>query len=178
MEHEPFETWIIAEMPRDQEQERALQAHLQECARCRQLLQGWKDVHANLGTVAMASPAPGFSQRFQNSLAERRALAQRRQARRTLLGFSSLAIVLFVALVIQLLLVSSPVDWLVKLIEVTLTTLTDLHVLRSFFISWLPYVPISIPLVLWILLSTGFVVLVVGWLFTLWRVTMQGETNK
>lgn len=177
MEHQPFETWITDDAERTAEQMRALQAHLQECAQCRQLLHGWQAARESIRQMPQASPAPGFSRRFQASLAERRAYQQRLQTRRTFLGLSAVAVIAFLVLIGKLLLTSSPVNLLVKIIESVLGTLTGLRTLQQLVFSWLQVVPFTIPLVLWILFSIGFVILVAGWLFTLWRVTTQGVTN-
>lgn len=126
----------------------------------------------------MASPAPGFGARFQASIAERRIRQQQLQVRRALLGFWTGTFVLFLGLMIRLFMESSPVSWMVKIMETALRTVSDVSVLQRFASSWMQAMPFSLPLAIWILLSTGFVVLVVGWGFTIWRVTTQGVTNK
>jgi hypothetical protein len=178
MEHLPYETWIFEQASLSEEQGQALQAHLQECAQCRALLQGWQAVHQQIQATGTAGPIPGFSLRFQTGLAERRAYQQQMQLRRILLGFITVSLLFFGVLMAYLLLTSSPVDWLVKLMEFGMGTITNFHVLQQFVSSWLHIVPLSIPLALWIMFSTGFVILVAGWAFTLWRVTTQGVANK
>lgn len=177
MEHQPYETWILEDASRTDEQERALQAHLQECAQCRRLLEGWKAVHSEIQVASTASPAPGFSRRFQASLAERRLMQQKLQVRRTLLGLGTGILVLFLALVVSLLLTSSPIDWMVKLMEFVLRAISDISTLQRFASSWLQAMPLSLSLAVWILFSTGFVLLVAGFGFTLWRVVTQGVHN-
>jgi predicted anti-sigma-YlaC factor YlaD len=178
MEHQPFETWITETAPLTKEQELALQGHLQSCAECRQLQAGWQTAHHQIRSVGMASPRPGFSHRFQASLAERRAQQQQLQIRRTLLGFSASALVLFLVLVGYLLATSSPIEWLVSGIDVSMRLLTGLSSTERFILSLFQVLPFSISLAIWILVSTGFVVLVAGWIFTIWRVTTQGVTNR
>ena len=178
MEHQPFEAWITQTAPISNGQESTLQAHLQSCAECRKLQAGWQAAHHQIRSSDIASPQAGFSHRFQASLAERRAQQQQMEIRHTLLGFSSAALLLFLVLVGYLFTTSSPVTWLVRGIVVIMGFITGLSTTQHFFLSLFQALPFSISLAIWILVSTGFVVLVAGWLFTLWRVTTQGVTNR
>src|SRR5690606_26825796 len=85
MEHQPFEHWILDDAALTLPQERELQAHLLECAQCRQLQAVWRVARNELRAAASAAPRPGFTARFQHNLAERK-LQQQLQTRRTLLG--------------------------------------------------------------------------------------------
>ena len=74
MNHSPFEEWLLNNSPVSPEQQRDLDLHLRTCAYCSALVETGK----MLGTAKMATPAPGFTARFQARLAERKA-AERRQ---------------------------------------------------------------------------------------------------
>lgn len=178
MDHQPFEIMIIENTPRSEEQERLLQEHLRGCANCSKLSASWTAVHAQMQAARQVSPQPGFTNRWNADLAERRIYQQKLQTRRTLLGFGSAAVVLFFVLLGYLTWNAEPVDWLVTLMNVGLRTLSDLQHFQQAALTWFNAVPLSIPLTLWILISTGVVILVTGWLFTLWRIAMQGATTK
>lgn len=178
MDHQPFENMIIENTPRSPEQDRLLQHHLETCADCRRLSAGWTAVNAQMQVSRQVSPRPEFANRWKADLAERRIYQQKLQTRRTLLGFGSAAVVLFFILIIYLTWNAAPVDWLVTVMSVGLRTLSDLQHLQQAALIWLNAVPLSIPLTVWILVSTGVVILVAGWLFTLWRIAMQGVTTQ
>ena len=73
MNHQPFESWLLAEQSLNREEQRALQVHLQECAHCTALV----EVNGALKSAPMAAPASGFTQRFAARLAAQRAAERR-----------------------------------------------------------------------------------------------------
>jgi len=68
MNHQPFETWLLADQSLNREESRALQAHLQECTHCTALV----EVNLALKSAKMAAPAAGFTQRFEARLEAQR----------------------------------------------------------------------------------------------------------
>jgi hypothetical protein len=176
MSHQPFESWLLDETNPSPEQEAALQAHLETCPECRQIHAGWLAARETLQFSRMARPAPGFSQRFTASLAERRARqAHRRQIRNLILGLTLGVFASAGLLAVLIFAVDSPVDLLVKATQ----GITGL-------VSWwnqvqqLLFVALQLPgiLVIWILLTSGVCLLVIGWLFTLWRISHQGAQQS
>lgn len=177
MEHQPFETWIFEDRPLDARQTQALQAHLFSCADCRKLQAGWQAARGQMQSSPQAAPQPGFGQRFQSGLAERKT-RQQFQVRRTLLAFGSGAVLLALAITAHLLFNTSPASILAALLGTGLTLLTTLHALQGIIQTWINILPTSLALAVWIPLSVGFVILVAGWAFSLWRVTTQGVNNQ
>ena len=177
MEHQPFETWLFEDRPLDPQQAQALQAHLFTCADCRKLQAGWQAARGQMQSYAALVPQPGFTQRFQSTLAARK-VRQQLQIRRTLLAFGSGALLLALAIATHLLLNTSPAGVLATLLGTGLALLTTLHTLQAIILTWIEILPASLALAVWIPLSIGFVILVAGWAFSLWRVTTQGVTNK
>jgi predicted anti-sigma-YlaC factor YlaD len=176
MSHQPFESWLLDETNPSPEQEAALRAHLETCPECRKIYSGWLAARETLQLSRMARPAPGFSQRFTASLAERRALqAHRRQIRNLILGLALGVIASAGLLILLIFAVNSPVDLLVKATQ----GITGL-------VSWwnqtqqVLFVALQLPVFLgiWILLSSGICLLVIGWLFTLWRISHQGAQQS
>lgn len=176
MEHQPFEHWILDDAALSLQQERELQDHLLACAQCRQLQAGWRAARAEMRSAARLAPQPGFTLRFQQNLAERK-LQQQLQARRTLLGLSAGAALVIVIMMAYILLNTSAADILTTLLGSGMAVLTTLYALRGIVMTWINIVPASLALAVWIPLSIGFVILVAGWAFTLWRVTTQGVEN-
>ena len=74
MDHQPFETWLLADEPLTPQQKRELQAHLKTCPACGRLA----EVDLALKSARQAAPASGFSDRFQVRLAARKVALRRR----------------------------------------------------------------------------------------------------
>lgn len=75
MNHLPFEEWLLNNSPVTPEQQRDLDLHLRTCAYCSALAETGKVLSA----TKMATPAPGFTMRFQARLAERKIAERRRK---------------------------------------------------------------------------------------------------
>jgi hypothetical protein len=176
MNHQPFETWMIDEVHLSMEQETALQSHLAGCTDCRKLQTGWQLARQAMQAAPMVRPAPGFSQRFSASLAQRRAYeAHRRQVRRLILGLS-LGVIATAALLIGVIFaVASPVDLLVQVTGFITSVIVVWNRVSRFLIAALQQ---PVVLVIWILLTSGVSLLAFGWLFTLWRISLQGVEQK
>ncbi|NCT21964.1 hypothetical protein GW781_12525 [bacterium] len=74
MEHQPFETWLLDDERLTPEQKRVLRLHTSVCAQCAALERS----NYFLRAAPIATPAPGFTVRFQARLATQRHLEQRR----------------------------------------------------------------------------------------------------
>ena len=178
MSHLPFETWILDLETLSGEDRRVLQEHLESCAQCRNLRDRWQMVHHELRTRAMAAPAPGFAQRWQSGLAERRARSMRRQAWKAFLTFLGGAMVFLLAAAAYVLSYSSPADWLAALIRYCSFSLNLFDALVSLIYLWLNTTPLALNIALWMYVTITLCLLSLGWVFALWRTSIQGALNK
>lgn len=80
MKHQQYREWALTEVPLPQDQQRALQQHLQACPECRQWQRALTQIETALGGAAAVSAPSAFAGRFQARLARQRAGRQRRQA--------------------------------------------------------------------------------------------------
>jgi hypothetical protein len=176
MNHQPFSTWMIDEVPLSLEQENTLQSHLSACAECRKLQTGWQSARQALHTTEMIRPAPGFNLRFTASLAQRRAIqAHQRQIRNLILGLSLSVIATAALLAVVIFAVASPVELLVRTTEVITGLIGWWNRASRLLIASLQQ---PVVLVIWVLLTSGISLLAFGWLFTLWRISLQGVEQK
>ena len=85
MDHRPYKDWLLNDERITPDQDRDLRVHLRNCPECAAL------ARANLAlrSAPVTAPAPGFALRFQTRLQAERKV----QRRRSLLGFSILAVV-------------------------------------------------------------------------------------
>ena len=176
MSHQPFETWLLEENNRTPEQEAALQAHLVNCADCRQIHTGWQAARLSLNSSRMARPASGFTQRFSASLAERRATqAHRRQIRNLILGLSLGLIATAVLLTVVIFTFTSPTEMVVTAVEAVTISVNRWNQMTNV-LSAAMQQPFF--LVVWILVTCGVSILACGWLVTLWRISVQGAQQE
>ncbi len=77
--HQPFEDWIFSRGAISQADEAALQDHLRHCPDCQELSGALQKVEYSLRASPVLSPAPGFSNRWLERLAEHRLQQQRKQ---------------------------------------------------------------------------------------------------
>jgi predicted anti-sigma-YlaC factor YlaD len=79
MSHQPFEAWIFQDEELSPEAGKALQAHLDECQRCRDLQMSWQGARSALNHPEMMAPEPGFEIRWRTLRQEDRRRAEKRQ---------------------------------------------------------------------------------------------------
>jgi anti-sigma factor RsiW len=179
MSHELYENWLLSEPPLTLEQKEELNTHLQSCPQCRKLAAGWKGALQQISAVSMAEPAPGFSQRWQNSLAERRRRKQKMTIRWLLLGLIFAAAVSLTSLVLFLTNTIALLDWWVKSaasLERLGTWINQAGLVLSSWFSGFP--PIVLPAIFLMVVSTGFTVLVVLWVSVAKQLSFQGVTQQ
>jgi magnesium-transporting ATPase (P-type) len=70
MNHQPFKDMLLSEEELSDEQSQLLQDHLSICESCSQFSIALTEVDSLLGKPAFVSPAPGFSLRWQQRLAD------------------------------------------------------------------------------------------------------------
>ena len=178
MNHQPFDTWIFNEEELSDEQRLDLNAHLQTCLQCQQLSRGWKSALQEIKASPAVSPATGFSQRWQNSLAERHIRQQQRQARLFFLSLAGAAIVVLLSLVVHVIATTSPLDWAIAGFQLFIRIIERFDELQSFANTWIPSIPVFIPIVLWIFLTSSLCFLTIGWVFSMWRISSKGGLRR
>lgn len=104
--HLPYEEWLLAQSdPRAEglsaEQQQMLRQHLAECVECQRLAEGWQGARDSLRRAAQIAPAPGFTQRWQERLAQERQRMHRRQSL-AMLAFSLFCALLLLACLLLL----------------------------------------------------------------------------
>jgi hypothetical protein len=69
--HLPYREWIFGEEPLPVDSRRELERHLEQCADCRALAEGWTLAETCLKTAAALEPRPGFAARWKALARER-----------------------------------------------------------------------------------------------------------
>jgi hypothetical protein len=178
MSHQPYEAWILDQATLSTEERRTLQAHIDGCQQCTRLQHRWQLVNQELRTRRMVSPAPGFSQRWQATLAERKAQEQRKQAWKIaglLMGTALLILLFMTAYTIA---TTSPTDWLVSIVSMASSSTSLVNQGIHFINTWLANTPLALNLVLWIYLTVCICLLTFVWVLVLWRTNIVGVFNR
>ncbi|GAB4522760.1 MAG: hypothetical protein Fur0018_04920 [Anaerolineales bacterium] len=114
MNHQPFETWILADEPLNWQERISLENHLSACDDCRTLSTAWQEMNAFMRTAPTPQPAPGFSARFQARLEAQQARHNWHQAWLLILLYvGGMLIITGFFLAFLLLALHSPVDFII-----------------------------------------------------------------
>ncbi len=176
--HQLFETWILQDTQLTEDEQKMLNAHLADCEHCRQLQKGWEMTRCMLKSTPRAAPAPGFSQRWKNSLAERRAREQKAQVKRFLRYLIGINILTFMGLLLVLFLGTSPVDLLATVLRSSVMLLLFVGRAGNIFNIILRSLPPYVPVLIWVLTSTGFSLAALAWGFSIWKYVIKGVNAK
>lgn len=98
MSHQPYENWLLSDENLNEEQEKTLQAHLDECHQCQMISHSWTQVENLMMTSQAPEPATGFNLRFQQRLELDRQQRQQRKMWFLTLGLFGLASLIFLVL--------------------------------------------------------------------------------
>ena len=93
MKHSQYKHWILDESVLKPEERKMLKEHLAVCKDCRQLKAGWEASQKMLVKPVLAAPAPGFTDRWQSTLARKIRTEKVRRYRLAVTGFVLLGFV-------------------------------------------------------------------------------------
>jgi hypothetical protein len=172
--HQIFETWILEDASLTEDEAADLAAHLVTCEHCRQLKMGWGNVREMIKATPPVSPAPGFSQRWKNSLAERRALQQKAQVRKFFRYLTAFILISVFGLLFTVVCGTSPVNLMATLLRSGVTLLLYVQRAQNVINMILRSVPLYVPVIMWILVSTGFSLAALAWGASMWKYVVKG----
>ncbi len=168
MDHRPFEDWLLENKNLTSNEQRLLNAHLQNCSSCTALA----EVNLALKSTWLAAPARGFTDRFQLRLeARKKALRMRNVWGFLVLSISVVGVMVGLTWPVLVSFFQSPVNvlvsWLASLMSAWAAIQTMVHAGETVF----EVVPGFIPEYIWaavILAAVGWVAL---WVFSLLKIT-------
>ena len=164
MNHQPFESWLLSEEALEQEQERALQAHLMQCERCANLDASWVEVHQLFETAPRIAPAVGFTARWEDRLVLERKKRNTRQTWILLTFITVAAAIMFLVLGVQTLeLLRFPEQLVMLMIYRVLTLVGYAYATQNLVFSLFGTFVDLVPAPLWIGLFGGFTMVSVLW---------------
>ena len=174
MNHQPYESWILDDIDLSKQEKNDLKEHTKKCSECKDLSENWQKASSDLKTVQMVSPDSGFTQRWVKSLAERKRIAQKQKALKLFYILLAVSLITFIGLMFAYYRTFSPIELLNSLVHTFMQLMIRYSVIKQTLIPFINSFPLYVTVVGWILLSSGFLLLVLSWLVFVWRINTQG----
>jgi len=166
MNHQPFEDWLLNNIPITHEQKRDLDLHVRTCAYCAALVKTDKV----LRTVKMASPASGFVTRFEIRLAAQKAVDRRRRiAGSILFTLGGSALLAWITSPYLVTFLSSPATWIAVFVEWGVFLLTTLQATAQAGVVILDVLERLLPPFAWMVLLSMIAGVSLLWSVSIWR---------
>jgi len=166
MNHQPFEDWLLNDMPITHEQKRDLDLHMRTCTYCSALV----ETGIALKSVKKVSPQAGFTTRFQARLAERKLAERRRKIwGAVLFTFGGLAMLMWLASPYLASFFSAPATWIAALVEWVVFVITTFQALAQAGSVFLRIIPDFLSPFAWMVLLSAFAGVSLLWSVSIWR---------
>jgi hypothetical protein len=166
MNHQPFEEWLLNDKNLTPAETRELDLHLRTCVHCTAL----SATGLALRSAPVASPAAGFTLRFQQRLAAQKIAERRRKLWGTIILLVSGAGLLgWFTAPFLLAFIASPVGWTTVVIGYFLFVVTSLQALTEVMAVLLRMVPDFISPYVWMVLASALAGLGLLWTISIWR---------
>lgn len=166
MKHQPFEDWLLNDMPITTEQKRELDSHVRSCAYCSALV----ETGFALKTVKKAAPQAGFTARFQTRLAVRKAVERRRRYFGSVLFTAGgLALLFWLTSPYLLAFFSAPATWISAVVDWAVFIFTTIQALAQAGSVLLDVVPEFLSPFAWMILLSAMAGISLLWSVSIWR---------
>ncbi len=168
MNHQPFKNWLLSEEDLSVEQAQSLQEHLASCESCSQVQASWNEMEFIIQHTPQVSPAAGFTQRWEQRLAQQQALEQDRKGWFSITATAIIAVVLSTFFIIQVWeLIRSPNPFLMTWLNQLMSLVADYYILQNMLRvhSWWN--------IGYLLLGMFFLVGIISFMSVLWATAYQ-----
>jgi hypothetical protein len=166
MNHQPFEDWLLNDKPVTQQEKHELDMHIRTCAYCAALA----ETGMELKSVKKVAPKPGFTDRFQARLAERKIAEQRRRLWGSVL-FTLGGLVLLMGLASPFLLgfLSAPATWIAAFVQWVVFIVTTVEALAQAGSVFVHILPDFLSPFGWMVLISAIAGVSLLWAVSIWR---------
>jgi hypothetical protein len=166
MNHQPFEEWLLNDKNLTSTEKRELDLHLRTCTHCTAL----SATGLALRSANVASPAVGFTLRFQQRLAAQKIVERRRRLwGMIVLILSGVGLLGWFAAPYIFTFLSSPVEWITTGIGYFLYVLTSMQALTQIMTVLARILPDFIPPYMWMVLISALAGFGLLWTISIWR---------
>ena len=176
--HRHFEDLIFSGTSISSAEKKYLIEHLKACPECETLFNSWQAVSKQIQSVQMVKPSPNFVEKWYMELDNRKLLARTMQARKMLL-ISSTGTVLALLIAFGLTMVlASPAGLIIGVINSINNFVMVINLLHMFSTTVFNVIPPIIPFYYTLVFSSTFCLLTVLWIYSIWRISLQGVRTK
>jgi hypothetical protein len=166
MNHQPFEDWLLNDMPITHEQKRELDLHIRSCSHCSALA----ETGLALRSVKKVAPQPGFANRFQVRLVQRKLVERRRRIwGAVLFTFGGLAMLMWILSPFLVSFISAPATWISVFVGWGVFIVTTLRALTEAGSVFLRIIPDLLSPLAWMVLFSAFAGVSLLWSVSIWR---------
>ena len=166
MNHQPFEEWLLNDMPITQEQKRELDLHVRTCAYCAALV----ETGLALKSVRKVSPQAGFSSRFQSRLAQRKLAERRRRIWGSVLfTVGGFAMLMWLASPYLASFIAAPATWIAALVEWVVFIFTTIQALAEAGTVFIQVIPDFLSPFAWMVILSAVAGVSLLWSVSIWR---------
>ena len=166
MNHQPFEDWLLNDMPITHEQKRELDLHVRTCAYCSALV----ETGLALKSVKKASPQTGFTTRFQARLVQRKLAERRRRIWGTVLFmFGGLAMLMWLTSPYLASFIAAPATWISALVGWVVFVITTIQALAQAGSVFLRIIPDFLSPFAWMIILSAVAGVSLLWSVSIWR---------
>jgi hypothetical protein len=177
MNHQPFENWLLSEEPLSPQNQQALDEHLQICEHCNQLQHRWSGVLNLFQGTQEVGPAPGFLDRWQETLEAdiktETEMRHRWQSWILLILITNAAAVMFFFLGVQVsTIMSSPVEFILASVYRFSSTLLAVNALQNIIVTMFQALSSVIPVGVWAAIVAGLGASTLVWIVSMTSFSM------
>jgi hypothetical protein len=166
MNHQPFEDWLLNDMPITHEQKHELDLHVRVCAYCSALA----ETGIALKSVKKVSAQTGFTTRFQARLVQRKLVERRRRIWGTaLFTLGGLAMLMWLASPYLASFISSPATWISALVGWAIFVITTVQALAQAGSVFLQIIPDFLSPFAWMVILSAVAGVSLLWSISIWR---------
>jgi hypothetical protein len=166
MNHQPFETWLLDDKHLSKAEKHELDSHLRTCKPCSALA----ETGLALRSAKVASPAAGFTVRFQQRLATQKIIERRRRLwGMFVLIFGGIGLLSWFAIPYIYTFVSAPVEWLTAAVGFFLFLFTSVQAFSEILSVLARILPGFIPPYAWMVLTSSLAGMGLIWVVSIWR---------
>lgn len=176
MNHRQYEEWLLSEEPLERDDDKALRLHLSSCKACAELAHGWQEARAFLRHAEIPAPDAGFTQRWEQRLADEE------YRRKSWQGWLVLALVTVVGITLllrpggtRLLSIGDLLGWFSEASTRILALFGGLETVVETFFNFFPQ---TTPVMWLMVINLGAVVILTIWLIAMKQLVFVKEYQK
>jgi hypothetical protein len=166
MNHQPFEEWLLNDKNLTPAEQRELNLHLRTCTYCTALT----ETGLALRSAPVASPAAGFTLRFQERLAVQKVAERRRKLWGVfVLLISGVGLLGWFTAPYLIGFLSAPVEWITATIGYLLFLITSVEALTDMITVFFGILQNFIPPYVWMVIASALGGFGLLWTISIWR---------